>query len=60
MEIQLRKHIKYYISVYQSSLQPGYNCGTALLNIVDDIIQELHYSKAYDSIDYDILASIFH
>ena len=73
IEGQLRNHLIKFDSLplNQSGFRPGHSCGTALLNITDDIIQELDkknvgalilldYTKAFDMINHDILVAILH
>lgn len=73
IEIQLREHInsKQIIPPFQSGFRPQHSCLTALLNISDDIIKAtdsgqitalvlLDFSKAFDTIDHDILIAVLH
>lgn len=73
MALQLRRHIEKYhiLPECQSGFRPGYSCSTALINIIDDIIGAidqgrltvlilLDFSKAFDTLDHDILKSILH
>lgn len=73
IESQLREHIndKQIIPLYQSGFRPHHSCLTALLNISDDIITStdngqitalilLDFSKAFDTLDHDILIAVLH
>lgn len=73
IEQQLRAHLdsNQVIPITQSGYKKGHSCTTALLHITDDIISAtdrgkitllvlLDYSKAFDTIDHQILLSILH
>lgn len=73
MNYQIRAHITEYniLPPYQSGFRPGHSCTTALINVTDDIIREidvgkttalilLDYSKAFDTINHELLLSILH
>lgn len=73
MERQLQIHLQnnHILPVNQSGYRKGHSCSTALLHIVDDVISMtdqgkitllilLDYSKAFDTIDHNILMSILH
>lgn len=71
MEVQLRNHLTNFdlLPPVQSGFRKGYSCATALLHVVDDIIRAtdrgdctvlvlLDFSRAFDTINYDILLAI--
>ena len=73
MELQLREHLEQnsLIPIIQSGFRPGHSCTTALLHIVDEVITatdkglctilvSLDFSRAFDTINYDILLAILH
>lgn len=73
MEMQLRQYLvqNNLIPTTQSGFRPGHSCTTALLDIVDDIIGAtdrgmctclvlLDFSRAFDTINYEMLKSILH
>lgn len=73
LNAQLREYLgkNNILPVHQSGFRPQHSCTTALLHITDDILRAndegkltllvlLDYSKAFDSIDHDIMAAIFH
>lgn len=73
MEAQLREFLgeKDILPETQSGFRPGYSCSTALASIADDIMGELDnkkcgvlilldYSKAFDTINHQILLAILH
>lgn len=73
MEIQLREHLELnsLIPIIQSGFRPGHSCTTALLHIVDEVITatdkglctvlvSLDFSRAFDTINYDLLLEILH
>lgn len=73
MNAQIRKYLDHYGSLpqNQSGFRPGFSCVTTLLNITDDIIKAIDmdkttalilidYSKAFDTIDHELLISILH
>lgn len=68
---QLYRHLNRYgvIPAHQSGFRSGHSCATALLHITDDILRAwddgklttmvlLDYSKAFDSLNHDILLAI--
>lgn len=73
VERQLRDHISSFhlLPGTQSGFRPGFSCASALANITDDIISAtdlgqvtvlvlLDFSKAFDTINHDLLLSILH
>lgn len=63
------RFVIFFLPAHQSSFRKRYSCTTALINITDDIIRAtdsgmltalvlLDYSKAFDSIDHEILMAI--
>ena len=73
MKFQLCLHINEYdvLPVRQSGFRPGHSCTTALLDVTDDLFRDidnkktaalilLDYSKAFDTINHEILLSILH
>ena len=70
---QLREHLSLYniIPECQSGFIPGKSCSTTLLKVTDDILRArddgkcsilvlLDYSKAFDTVDHELLLSILH
>jgi len=70
---QLRTHINScaILPSYQSGFRSGYSCASALLSVIDDIFKALDsghmaalvlldYSKAFDTINHQLLISILH
>ncbi|VEN44264.1 unnamed protein product [Callosobruchus maculatus] len=73
MNFQIREHLDEFnvLPETQSGFRPGYSCTTALLTVTDDIITAidrgkssllllLDYSKAFDTLNHDLLISILH
>lgn len=71
IEIQIRQFVDdlSILPSIQSGFRPGYSCSTAVMHVLDDIIQAtdvgmctvlilLDYSKAFDTLDYTILLAI--
>lgn len=70
---QLREHLILYniLPESQSGFRKGHSCTTALLGVTDDILETLDhgemsalvlldYSKAFDTINHEVLAAILH
>lgn len=71
LESQVRDYVVHHniLPAVQSGFRRGYSCATALLKVVDDILEAsdrgdltalvlLDYSKAFDSLNHDLLLSI--
>lgn len=70
---QLVKHLNNYniLPPFQSGFRSGHSCETALLKISDDILSAsdnglatvlvlLDFTKAFDTVDHNLLGAIFH
>lgn len=70
---QLRDHLACFevLPEYQSGFRPNHSCTTALLNVTDNILSSadnskltllvlLDFSKAFDTLNHNILLSILH
>lgn len=73
INMQLRKHLDKYsiISEVQSGFRPGYSCTTVLMRVTDELLLAtdqgkvsvlalLDFSKAFDTINHEILLAILH
>lgn len=73
INMQLRQHVNNHniLPAHQSGFRAGHSCETALLDITDSILSAtdkgfvsvltlLDFSKAFDTVDHNILTSILH